>query len=134
MPTRSSSRRLARLSLPEFCRTCNTIAKPSSAVSTAMTAVKSRRRCAALLRSGTENPSSDRRRVAEDADAEHDHDRGRELAADAELVAEVDDQRGDEHVRHERDDEDLGVEHVVEPRSHPTEHCVQCGHDGDWQI
>jgi hypothetical protein len=49
----------------------------------------------------TEQPASQRRCVAEDPDAEHDDDRGGQLGADPELVAEVDDQRGNEHVEDE---------------------------------
>ena len=48
--------------------------------------------------------------VGEDPDAEHDDDAGRQLAADAELVAEVDDRGGDHDVGDERDDEHLVVE------------------------
>ena len=42
--------------------------------------------------SGVEHVAADGGDVGEDPDAEHDDDAGRELAADAELVAEVDDQ------------------------------------------
>src|SRR5579875_2935607 len=98
----SSSRRFARLSVPEFWCTCTTMAKPSSAVRTAITAVAvmrivRRRRAGSCwvagASSGTEDPAADRRDIAEDADAEHDDHRCRELAADPQLVAEIDDQR-----------------------------------------
>src|SRR5690348_15153262 len=116
MPTRSSSRRLARLSVLELARTWTAIAKPSSAVRTATSAVAetrsgSRRRTGRADRSsagadsasagsmsGTEHPPSDRRGVAEDPDPEDDDHGRRQLASDAELVAEVDDQRGDQDV------------------------------------
>src|SRR4051812_48343874 len=48
--------------------------------------------------SGMEHVPPDRCHVGEDADPEHHDDAGGELATDAQLVAEVDDQRGDEHV------------------------------------
>src|ERR1700758_2676442 len=52
--------------------------------------------------------------VPENPNAQHDDDRCRQLRANAELIAEVDDQRRDQHVEHERDHEDLGVEDTVQ--------------------
>jgi hypothetical protein len=76
----------------------------------------------------------DGRHVAEDAHAEDDHHAGRQLPADPELVAQVDDQGGDQHVRDERDDELLVVEDSVELGPHAAEDRVQCRHDGDRQV
>ena len=59
---------------------------------------------------------------------------GGQLRADAELVAEEDDQRGDEHVGDERHDEDLRVEDAVQARPHPAEDRVERGDDGDREV
>jgi hypothetical protein len=72
--------------------------------------------------------------VGEDADAQHDDHAGGQLRADAELVAEVDDQRGDEHVGEERDREDLVVEDPVEERAQRAEDGVQRRHHRDRQV
>src|SRR6478735_1790809 len=84
--------------------------------------------------SGMEQVSADRRHVGEDADPEHDDDAGGELAADAELVAEVDDRRGDDDVAEEGDDEDLVVEDPVEVGAQAAEDGVERGDDGDRQV
>ena len=78
--------------------------------------------------------SADRGDIAEDADTEHDHDTGRQLGADAELVTEEDDEGGDDHIGEEGDDEDLVVEDPVEDRPDPAEDRVQGGDDGDRQV
>src|SRR5262245_58141772 len=71
------------------------------------------------------------RDVGEDPDPEdHDH-AGRELATDAELVAEVDDRGRDHHVAEERDHEHLVVEDPVEVGPQPAEHGVERGDDRD---
>ena len=57
-----------------------------------------------------EQPASQGGRVAEDPDTEHHDDRGGQLGADPELVTDVDDQCGNQHVEYERDDEHLRVE------------------------
>src|SRR5688572_15825919 len=104
-------------------RTWTTAAKPTTASSTATTtwlrrgwSSAARRRSRPLSprpgvgsSSGMEQVPSDRGDVGEDPDPEHDDHAGRELAAHAELVAEVDDGRGDHHVAEERDHEDLVV-------------------------
>src|SRR5215210_3729491 len=64
--------------------------------------------------SGAEDMAANCCDVGEDADAEDDDDAGRQLTTHAELVSEVDDQPGDEHVGDERDDEDPIVEYAVE--------------------
>src|SRR4051812_9481229 len=72
--------------------------------------------------------------VGEDPDPEHDdHSRGK-LAADTQLVAEVDDRRRDHDVGEERDDEDLVVEDALEIGTQRAEHGVQGCHDGDRQV
>src|SRR5690349_15058121 len=71
-------------------------------------------RWSGVVGSGMEEVAADGRDVGEDADAQHHDDAGGELAADPELVAEVDDRRGDDDVAEERDDEDLVVEDAVE--------------------
>src|SRR5690625_1092024 len=64
--------------------------------------------------SGSEQPSPQRGGIAEDADAQHHDDRGGQLGADPQLVAEIDDQRGDQDVEHERHHEHLRVEDALE--------------------
>ena len=76
----------------------------------------------------------DRGDVGEDPDPEDDDDAGRELAADAELVAEEDDAGRDHHVADERDDEDLVVEDAVEVGAQAAEDGVEGGDDGDRQV
>src|SRR3954462_11309748 len=85
-------------------------------------------------RSCPEHVSADGGGVAEDADTEDDDHRGGQLGADAELVAQEDDQRRDDHVGHERDDEHLGVEDPVEAGAQAAEDGVQGGHHGDRQV
>ena len=58
----------------------------------------------------------------------------RQLGADAELVAEVDDRRGDDDVADEGDDEDLVVEDAVEVGAQATEDGVEGGHHRDRQV
>src|SRR5690625_193799 len=84
--------------------------------------------------SGMEHVPSDRGDIREDADAQYHDDTGRQLAADAELVAEVDDQAGDQHVRYERHDEDLVVEPAVEERAERAEHGIERGDDRNREV
>jgi len=77
---------------------------------------------------------ADRGGVAEDADPQHDDDGGGQLRADAQLVTEEHDQRGDDDVRHEGDHEHLGVEDPVEPRAEAAEHGIEGGDDRDRQV
>src|SRR5262245_53688968 len=86
------------------------------------------------MASGPEQVAADGRDVAEDADTEHDHHAGGELPAHPELVAQVHDERGDEHVGDERDDELLVVEDAVEFRAYSAEDRVQRGDHGDGQV
>src|SRR4051794_32627890 len=72
-----------------------------------------------------EQVPTDRGHVGEDPDPEDDDHAGRELTADAQLVAEEDDARGDHHVADEGDDEDLVVEDPVEVGAQPAEHGVE---------
>ena len=65
---------------------------------------------------------------------EHDDDAGGQLRSDAELVAEVDDQRGDQDVGDERHHEDPVVEDAVEQRAQAAEDRVERGDDGDRQV
>src|SRR5262249_12276678 len=78
-----------------------------------------------------EEVSADGGGVAEDPDAEDDHDRGRELAAHAQFVAEEHDQRRHGHVGDERDDEHLRVEDPVQSCAQATEYRVERCHDRD---
>ena len=61
-------------------------------------------------------------------------DAGRQLAADPELVAEVDDRGGDDDVADEGDDEDLVVEDAVEEGAQAAEDRVERGDHGDRQV
>src|SRR3984957_18102890 len=81
-----------------------------------------------------EESASQRRGVAEDADAQHDDDRRRQLCPDAQLVADVDDQCRDQHVEDERHHEDLRVENPFQVCPQPAEHRVEGGDDRDRQI
>jgi hypothetical protein len=81
-----------------------------------------------------EDVPSDRGDVGEDPDAEDDDDAGRELSADAQLVAQEDDRGGDDDVAHERDDEDLVVEDPVEEGAEAAEDGVERRDDGDRQV
>src|ERR1700742_85499 len=65
-----------------------------------------------------EESAPQRRGVPEDADTQYDDDRRRQLRADAQLVADVDDQRRDQHVEHERHHEHLRVENPLQVRPH----------------
>src|SRR5215208_6143688 len=72
--------------------------------------------------------------VGEDPDAEHHDDSRGELAADTQLVAQVDDGGRDHDVGEERDDEDLVVEDPLEVGTQRAENGVQGCHDGDRQV
>src|SRR6185312_13514025 len=78
--------------------------------------------------------AADRGRVGEDPDPQHDDDARRQLRPDAELIAQVDDEGGDDDVREERHREHAVVEDAVEYGPQPAEHGVQGGHDGDRQV
>src|SRR4051794_7050392 len=81
-----------------------------------------------------EEVPADGRDVGEDPDAEdHDDARG-QLAAHAELVTEVDDQRGDQDVGDEGDDEHLVVEDAVQEGAESPEDGIEGGHDRDRQV
>src|SRR6478735_6875419 len=84
--------------------------------------------------SGMEHVPPDLRHVGEDADAEDDDHAGRQLASDAELVAEVDDRRRDHDVADERDDEDLVVEDALEIGAERPEDGVEGRHDRDREV
>src|SRR5215213_7706409 len=75
--------------------------------------------------SSTEDPPADRCGVGEDADAEHHDDAGRQLRTHAQLVAEVDHERGDHDVRDERHDEDPVVETPFAQRTERTDDRVE---------
>ena len=87
-----------------------------------------------LVGSGVEEVPADRGDVGEDPDAEDDDDAGGQLGADAELVAEEDDERRDHDVADERDHEDLVVEDAVEEGAQRAEDRVERGDDGDRQV
>src|SRR6478735_1170705 len=84
-----------------------------------------------VVPSGLEQLAPDGGGVGEDADTEHDHDAGRQLGADAELVAQVDDEGSDGDVGDERHHEDLVVEDAVEQRPHAAEDGVERGDHRD---
>src|SRR4051794_31262330 len=86
------------------------------------------------MASGMEQVPPDGGDVGEDADTEHHDDTGRQLAANAELVAEVDDGSGDHHVAQEGHHEDAVVEDPVEVGAQPAEHGVEGGDDRDGQV
>src|ERR1700722_1319432 len=124
------------------CRPCCSASWPSWAVSASGwcdSAVVSSASGSVSLMSASyplrpEESAPQRRGVAEDADAQYDDDRGRQLRADAQLVTDVDDQRRDQHVEDERHHEDLRVEYPLQVCPQPTEHRVECGDDRDRQI
>src|SRR5947208_12799514 len=103
MRTRSSSRALVSESVPEWDR--NWTASPNPRIANnapiRMAAPRFRRRFLLSLTesvmsgSGPEHMPTDRRGIAEDPDPEDDHDRRRQLAADAELVTHEHDQGRD---------------------------------------
>lgn len=77
---------------------------------------------------------ADRGGVGEDPDAEDDDHAGGELRTDAQLVAQEDDQCGHDHVREERDHEDLVHEDPVEHGPQATEDGVESGNHRDREV
>src|SRR3954469_20188410 len=90
--------------------------------------------CWSSSSSGMEHVPPYLRHVGEDPDAEDDDDTGRQLTADAELVAEVDDRGRDHDIAHERDHEDLVVEDPLEIGAERAEDGVEGRDDGDRQV
>src|SRR4029078_11461443 len=84
--------------------------------------------------SAMEYAPPDRGDVGEEPDAEDDDHPGRELSADAELVAEVDDGGRDHDVGEEGDDEDLVVEDPFQGGAEGAAHGVEGGDDGDREV
>src|SRR3954470_22247269 len=130
------SRRLKRSVLPS----CATSMKPSAPASTTMsTDVALTRTRKRDTRAGTaatalspEHPAPDGGQVLEDADAEHHHDRRRQI--DAELVANPYQSHGQQGVGDKGDDEDAVVECALQVGAHAAERGIDGCHHGHGDI
>src|ERR671916_1976975 len=77
---------------------------------------------------------ADRRKIAEDPHAEYDNDSERQVAANSDLVTEVNEERRESDVREKRHEEDSLAKHALEAGSKSTKDGVERGHDRHRQV